>query len=184
MAEYGAPDGPPGVYPQNLMQPSAERSSLAETATVMLSTLAVLAMLGFVLAYWTWVWIAPAPEPRAHPAGAETHAANAGSLFGQARESGHPGAQAGTELRLLGLASASGKEPGYAVLQSGARQILAIRAGDEVAPGIRLEAVGVDHVVLVRNGARETLTWPAKNRPASLPRGTPAPNADSTGRER
>jgi general secretion pathway protein C len=167
------------------MQPSAERSSLAERATVMLCTLAAIAVLGCVLAYWTWAWIAPAPEPRAYPAaGLETRAANAGSLFGHAPDSAHSGTQPGTEFKLLGLASASGKEPGYAVLQSATRQILAIRAGDEIAPGILLEEVGVDYVVLARNGTRETLTWPAKGQPARLPRGPAVPHAGRAGREK
>jgi general secretion pathway protein C len=78
-------------------------------------------------------------------------------------------------MKLLGVAAASGKTRGYAVVQMEPRNILAVREGDEVAPGIRLAEVRTDHVILERNGVRETLAWPepgTRGQPAAQP---PAP---------
>jgi len=41
-----------------------------------------------------------------------------------------------------------------------------VQEGEDVTPGIRLAEVGTDHILLERNGTRETLTWPDKNKPA------------------
>lgn len=142
------------------------RSNLAQTAVVSVLRLAALMLLGLVLAYWTWTWLGPRPEPRvetsAQPAG-RTTAANA--LFGRA--TGNPGVDAPTAgpLSLLGVAAATGRTRGYALLRLDAR-LLAVRAGNEVAPGIRLEEVFADRVVLQRNGARETLALPERGKSA------------------
>jgi len=50
------------------------------------------------------------------------------------------------------------------------KQIVATREGEEIASGIRLAEVATDHVVLDRNGVRETLAWPEKA-PAAEPAG-------------
>lgn len=151
---------------------SPERSSLAQTAVVSLVTFAALALLGMVLAYWTWAWLAPLPEPR------DQSAAQAGGravgptpaaygLFGSARRDNggdrNSAAPTGIAVRLLGVVAATPGHYGYAVVQLEAREILAVRKGEDVAPGIRLAEVHPDHVILVRNGARESLAWPQRN---------------------
>lgn len=142
---------------------SPERSSDVETAVVVLATLAALALLGFVLAYWTWAWLAPRPELRAQAAAAPGgRVASANNLFGSVQRDAHIAAPTGIAIKLLGVVAASGGQRGYAVVQLEARQILAVREGEDVAPGIRLAQVHTDHVVLERNGARETLAWPTK----------------------
>jgi general secretion pathway protein C len=47
-------------------------------------------------------------------------------------------------------------------LKKQAKKTLAVLQGDEIEPGLRLAEVHVDHIVLERNGARETLAWPDK----------------------
>jgi len=128
-----------------------------------LATVAALVLLGIVAAYWTWGWLAPRPEPRAPAAPGTGGGASAGSLFGTAQRDQAGTASVGISIRLLGIVAATAGRSGYAVVQLEPRQILAVREGEDVAPGVRIAEVGTDHVVLDRAGIRETLTWPDKS---------------------
>lgn len=142
---------------------SLERSSFAQTAFVSLITLGALALLGWVLAYWTWAWLAPRPELRTQPVVAPGGGAvSAQGLFGSLQREQGIAAPTGIAIKLLGVAAASGGRRGYAVVLLEARQILAVHEGEDIAPGIRLAEVHADHVILERKGTRETLTWPEK----------------------
>ena len=149
---------------------SPEPSSPAETAVVVLATLAALMLLGLALAYWTWAWIAPRPELRAESAAEPgLRLESASSLFGRAQRNPNIAAPTGIAIKLLGVVAASGGRRGYAVVQLDAKQILAVREGEDLAPGIRLAEVHADHVILERGGARETLAWPVKTPSAESP---------------
>ena len=128
-----------------------------------LANVAALALLGIVLAYWSWAWLAPRPAPRA-PAAAEAGGdlSSAGALFGAVKAS----ARAATSgaLRLTGVFAASEGRRGHALLRLDAKQSVAVLQGEEVEPGVRLAEVHADHVVLERNGARETLALPESAR--------------------
>jgi general secretion pathway protein C len=164
---------------------SLERSGFAQTAVVSLATFAALALLGLVLAYWTWAWFAPRSEPPAQAA-EQTGGRGVGStagltqaasgLFGRAQRDG--AAPTGIAVRLLGVMAASGgrsgNRSGYAVLRLDAKQVIAVREGGEIEPGVRLAEVHADHVVLERSGVRETLAWPERSAPA----GAAAPAAN------
>lgn len=128
-----------------------------------LATCAALALLGVVLAYWTWAWLAPPPAPRA-PAAVETAGPTsfASGLFGRVKE-GSGAAAASAALRLLGVVAASAGRLGHALLRLDAKTTVAVLQGEDVEPGLRLAEVHVDHIILERNGARETLAWPEKN---------------------
>ncbi len=148
---------------------SLERSNLLPTAVVSLATFAALVLLGSVLAYWTWVWLAPRPEPRTlatMPAAGRVRAAF--GLFGIAQRGRSDAQPTGIAIRLLGLIAASGGEPGYALLRLDAKRTVAVRAGGEIEPGVRLAEVHADHIVLERGGVRETLTWPKRGQSALL----------------
>jgi general secretion pathway protein C len=149
-----------------MQQLPLERSGFFQTAAVFAFTLAALALLGMVLAYWTWAWFAPRAEPRMPLASVDAGStAAAGQVFGQAaRDSAAP---TGIAMRLLGIVAASRGRQGNAVVQLDGKQILAVTEGGDVAPGIRLAEVHPDHVVLERGGARETLTWPDKRLPGA-----------------
>ena len=137
------------------------RSRFAQTAIVDTSMTLALGLLGLVLAYWTWAWFAPAPLPRAmqvsEPPG---RLAAAGDLFGR----GQPGAplQSPTALavKLLGVIAGQPQGSGYALLQLDAKDTRVVHAGGELAPGIRVESVLPQQVILQREGSRETLAWP------------------------
>ncbi|MFA5915464.1 MAG: type II secretion system protein N [Burkholderiales bacterium] len=144
------------------------RSGLAQTALVSLLMLMAVALLGAVLAYWTWVWFAPRPQLRTEATAAQTGSvASAGAVFGSVPRNQAAAAPTGIAIKLLGVVAASGGRRGYAVLQLEAKQILAVHEGEEIAPGIRLAEVHADHVILERNGVRETLAWP--QRPGTAP---------------
>ena len=152
---------------------STKRSSLAETAIVFALPGAAVGLLGLVLAYWTWVWLAPRPEPRAQAfAEGGARAETAYGLFGSGQLDRSIAAPTGIAIKLLGVVAASGGRRGYAVVEFEPRQIIAVRGGADIAPGIRLAEVHPDHVVLERNGGRETLAWPEKKTSAesSAPR--------------
>lgn len=154
---------------------SPERSGFAQTAAVSCVTLAAVALLGWVLAYWTWAWLAPRSEPRAQATvqtGGGVEAAY--GLFGSAQRDRNGASPTGIAVRLLGVAAASAGRRGYAVVQLDAKQILAVHEGEDIAPGIRLAEVRADHVILERNGTRETLTWPKKQTSVN----PPAPQID------
>lgn len=143
------------------------RSNFAQSAVVSVLTLGALMLLGLVLAYWTWTWLGPRPEPRVETIPEPTgRMASATALFGRAQHS--PGADAltGSAIKLLGVVAATSEGAGYAVVRLDAKQILAVRAGEDVAPGIRLEEVFPDHVILQRSGVRETLAWPERSKSA------------------
>ena len=150
------------------------RANLAQTAIVSLLTLAALALLGLVLAYWTWIWFGPRPEPRveisAEPTGSM---ASANMLFGRPPRVQSAEAPTGLSIKLLGVVAATRGMPGYALVQLDAKQIYAVRAGEDIAPGLRLESVFADRVTLERNGTRETLSLQERGKSAPPP--PPAP---------
>ena len=149
---------------------SLDRSGLAQTAVVSSVTLVALVLLGVVLAYWTWVWLGPRSEPRAQPlAEPAGGVASATSLFGNVQQGRNIAAPTGIAINLLGVVAASGDRRGYAVVQLEGKQILAVHEREDISPGIRLAEVHADHVILERNGTRETLTWPEKKRAVKPP---------------
>ena len=142
------------------------RVNVAQTVLVSSLTLVAVALLGAVLAYWTWAWFAPRAEPRMEASAVQNGSvASAGGLFGTVPR-GQAAAPTGIAIKLLGVVAASGGRRGYAVVQLEGKQILAVHEGEDIAPGIRLAEVDADHVILERNGVRETLAWPERPGPA------------------
>lgn len=152
------------------MQFSLGPTEFAQTAVVTAVTIAALALLGLVGGYWTWQWLAPRQEPHVQ---AQTESggqiAPALELFGSIPKGGNTLAQTGIAIRLLGVVAALEGRDGYAIVVLDGKQIVATREGQDIAPGIRLEGVATDHVVLDRNGIRESLAWPEKTPVAEPP---------------
>ena len=124
-----------------------------------LATLTAASLLGVVAAYWSWAWLAPAPVARA-PAAFEARTSSAGGLFGTAKQG--MAAATASAVRLTGVVAASGGRRGHAVLRLDGKTSVAVLQGEDVEPGLRLAEVHADHIVLERDGARETLAWPEK----------------------
>ena len=144
------------------------RSNNTQTALASAATLAALLLLGYVLAYWTWAWLGPRPEPRVEPISEPAgRMAGASTLFGNAQVAPASTAPTGLAIKLIGVVSASGRKPGYALVQIDPKTIVAVRAGDDIAPGVRLEKVFPDHVTLQRAGTSEELPL-AERKPAPV----------------
>jgi general secretion pathway protein C len=139
------------------------RPNFAQTVLVYSLTLLTIALLGAVLAYWTWAWFAPRAEPRVETSAVQNASvASAGTLFGSVPRSQAAAAPTGIAIKLLGVVAASGGRRGYAVVQLEGKQILAPHEGEDLSPGMRLTEVHADHVILERNGVRETLALPER----------------------
>lgn len=146
---------------------SFDRSHLPQTAAITLVTVAALTLFAVVAAYWTWEWFAPRQESRALAvANAGDHVSSAQELFGKLERDRSSASRTGVAISLFGIVAATAGQRGYAVMKLEPGEILVVREGEDIAPGIRLAKVGVGHVVLERGGASETLAWPEKNTPA------------------
>lgn len=139
-----------------------------ETFVTSLATLAALALLAYVLAYWTWTWFAPRSAPRSATIAEAPRIETAYQLFG-GTTAALSTAQGGTAVTLMGIAATSGRKPGYSVLRVDGRRTLLVREGEEIAPGLKLSEIHADRVVLDRGGARETLQWPVRGAGALKP---------------
>lgn len=151
---------------------SIDRSNHAQTALVYLIILAALALLGGVLLYWARLWFIPHPPPnlesgtRANMEATED-ISTVSDLFGIAqREQPSIAVPAGPEIRLFGVIAASGGGRGYAILQTDGKETLAVPEGEDIAPGLLLAEVRPEHIVLERDGMRETLALQRQNPPA------------------
>lgn len=134
-----------------------------------LATAALVLLLAWLLARWTWVFLAPPAESAAEPAAVAVDLAAVARLFGGAAPSSGPAAPAGTAsgLRLKGVIAPSPARNGSAVFNAGGKDI-AVALGGEVRPGVKLEAVEPDHVVVSRSGVRERVDL--DTRMAAVPR--------------
>jgi general secretion pathway protein C len=135
----------------------------------------LLLALAALLAHWTWRFAAPGPQQPAGAAragidlGAELVSLRAARLFGAAQgQSGEP-AEPVTSLnfKLRGVFAASGGQPAMAIVNVDG-QDQAAATGHELAPGVVLDAVAPDHVILLNRGVRERLDLEAVGRPLAL----------------
>lgn len=128
-----------------------------------LITFALILVLAMQLAYWTWVFAtpkAPLPPRAAQPAGsADTLArARATALFGDAPDGHHaaaPSVEARGDILVTGVFAAIGTLPAFAILSVDGQPGQPVKAGDAFRPGLMLESVAPDHVIVRRNGVRE-----------------------------
>lgn len=149
--------------------PIARSNNPAQTAAVYAVTFAALMLLAVVLAYWTWIWFGPRAAPRAEPMSEPVSRSTiAHTLFGSPQGGQVAAAPTGLAIKLVGVVAASGDKPSYAVVQVDAKTILAVRAGEEIAPGIRLDKVFADRVTLLRTGASEELALAERKKPAPV----------------
>lgn len=145
------------------------QSNKAQTAIAFIATLAALTLMALVLAYWTWAWLGPRTEPRTEPLGDPVgRLSSVGTLFGTAQASVATALPAALQIKLIGVVAASGREPGYALVQVDAKKVLTVRAGDEIAPGVRLEKVFPDRVTLKRTDSTEELALAERKMPSPV----------------
>lgn len=148
------------------MRTSSASLRVAETTGVAALTLASVALLGAVAAYWTWQWIAPRPAPLASVT-AKTHTLEtAYRLFRDGRVAP---VLAPAGFALVGVAASTTIGSGYAIVHNGTRTLV-VRDGEEAAPDVRVAEVHATHVVLDRGGRLETLELPKHRAPSAASR--------------
>ncbi|MHB1591029.1 MAG: type II secretion system protein N [Sulfuricella sp.] len=117
----------------------------------------------WLLSHWIWLFF-PASQsvpPRMPLTQVTTGDALAvigkAHLFGDAAEPAAPTGLTALNFKLLGVFAAREKEGMAAIINTGDPKNKAVRAGEEVAPGIVLDTVFADHVLLRRQGVTERL---------------------------
>lgn len=137
--------------------------------------LMLLLALAALLAHWTWRFAAPdAPLPAAAAGAgagldAQLAALRAAQLFGAAEARTETASARATalDLKLRGVFSGRAGQPALAIVGvDGEDQ--AVASGDEVVPGVVLDAVAPDHVILLNHGVRERLDLDPLGRPLAL----------------
>jgi type II secretory pathway component PulC len=128
------------------------------------ATLLALALLCWVLARWTWVLFAPAVPVVVPPAPAPIDLQAALDDILRARLfSGQPGATpepaitTRRDLQLAGVLATAPQGRGWAVLQIEGKAHQVASSGSEIVPGVTLDQVFADHVVVDRRGNRERI---------------------------
>lgn len=156
-------------------------------------TFTLVIVLAMQLAYWTWIFFTPkVPLPPQKPAGANTGNAIQkvidAHLFGAAAATDAPVAvTAATNMRLSGVFAAVGNLPAFAIISFDGQPSQPVRNGAVITPGVVLEAVFPDHVLIRRNGVRERLELDARGTAAAQPgmpttvAVTPTVNVDTLG---
>jgi general secretion pathway protein C len=145
---------------------------------VPLLNLLLLLALAALLAHWTWRFAAPQPpQPPADARadvklGAALDSLRSARLFGAAEGGAGAAAERATtlNLKLRGVFAALGGLPALAIVNVDG-QDQAIAAGQEIQPGVLLDAVAPDHALLLNRGVRERLDLEAMGRPLTLTNG-------------
>lgn len=142
-----------------------------------LINLLLLLALAALLAHWTWRFAAPVTLPAADARadvklGAALESLRAAQLFGAAAgEAGAAVEQATSlNLKLRGVFAALGGLPALAILNVDG-QDQAVATGNEIVPGVVLDAVAPDHAILLNRGVRERLDLDAVGAPLTLSSG-------------
>src|SRR6267378_1951845 len=170
--------------------PSAGRV-LGHRAVPAVATVAALLLLCWTLAQGTSRLLQPASPAVVRAGGADLtdlRALASTQLFGRAAPSRNPAAEASVapsnlNLTLTGVAvRASG---GCALVIVQGQPESAFCSGDELSPGVRLDTVQGDRIVIVRNGAREAVFMKdAAGTAAAGVAAAPPPIVQSTGPDR
>lgn len=137
----------------------------AQRVLAWLLTVVACALLGFTIAYWTWAWFAPRTQSRIEaevPAAGAVAAAS--GLFGKAASAADDAAIPAGAILLLGIMAAADSRAGRALVRVDGNPSVAVRAGEDIEPGLQLVEVHADHIVLDRGGAQEALVLPAPGR--------------------
>jgi general secretion pathway protein C len=137
--------------------------------------LLLLLTLAALLAHWTWRFAAPVPPQPAADAradiklGADLASLRAARLFGAAAgAAGAPVEQVTSlNLKLRGVFASLGSLPAMAILGVDG-QDQAAAPGNEIVPGVVLDAVAPNHVILLNRGVRERLDLEAVGLPLPL----------------
>jgi hypothetical protein len=147
---------------------------------VALATLAAGALLALVVAYWGWRWLGPSPPPpvATAPGGPSAEAIIAAAPFGRAGPGTGPAAPAGAsapagsalpaDARLLGVFAGSDGD-GYALLRLPDRGAVLVKSGQDIASGVKLDAVRADGIRISERGTSRDIPLRPGTGPAPVP---------------
>jgi general secretion pathway protein C len=124
-----------------------------------LTSLALVVVLAFQLAWWGWHFFAPAPQRSESVAPPPVDRALARTLLGDpgAVEPVATGAAANnTGIRLKGVFAVDGKTLSAAIINTGGRDT-SVRVGETISEGVKLVEVSAAQIVISRAGVRETI---------------------------
>ncbi len=172
--------------------PSAERiqSVLAHRAVHAAATLAALLWLAWGLSQGTWRMLQPSAPAVARAGGAELgdlRALTSSHPFGRAplRAPAPEARVAVSNLAMTLTGVAMRAAGGCALIIVQGQPESAFCAGEEISPGVRLDSVQRDRIVIVRGGAREAvLMKDAEVTPGLAAAAPPQPMVQSTGDRR
>lgn len=133
------------------------------------SSLVLLALLAWTCAHWFWVFAAP--EPAVLAAQVEPGPRSPLESIARANLYGASAPQpvvlaVQSDLMLRGISST--RKGGMAVIAIDKGKTVAVGNGDEIVPGVRLEKVLPDHVVISRGGVPQRLDLPQR-KPTDTP---------------
>jgi general secretion pathway protein C len=142
---------------------NAASNVLAHSAAQFAATLAALLLVCWSLAQVTWkLWqpAAPAVGRASFEAGVDIRSLLSARPFGNAavQPANDDGRLARSNLNITVTGVASRKVGGCALVVVQGQPEAAYCAGEELTPGVRLESVQVDRIVILRNGVRESVT--------------------------
>jgi general secretion pathway protein C len=120
-------------------------------------TLALVAVLGLQIAWWTWRVISP-PSLMTAQDNVSINPSLARTLFGDAGSAGDSATitASSSGITLKGVYAVDGKTLSAAVLNGGSKD-QAVVVGGEIQSGVKLIEVHADHVFISRNGVRERI---------------------------
>src|SRR2546429_8566024 len=162
------------------------QAALSPRALPATATVAALLMLCWTLAQGTWRVLQPASPAVARAAGADpTDLRGLGGvqLFGRAapRSSAAETSVAPSNLNMTLTGVAARSTGGCALVIIQGQPEAAFCSGEEVSPGVRLDTVERDRIVIVRNGVREAVFMKDAEGAAAV---APPPIVQSVGADR
>jgi hypothetical protein len=135
---------------------------ILQEGSILLLELALVAALAVSLAHWTWIVLAPraiaAPSSLAQPEETRPGALAKRHLLGASTDgvaAGEGSAVSTSRLKLLGVFSRGNSGAGRAILAPESGRPVTALTGEAVVPGIVLQEVRPDHVLLLRDGIVE-----------------------------
>jgi general secretion pathway protein C len=122
-----------------------------------LVTVALVLVLAWLLAKWTWVFLTPPQSAAGAKASGGVDLAAVARLFGGDAPAGPVAAAGGSGgIHLKGVIAPTPADIGSAIFNLGGKDV-AVPLGGEIRPGMKLETVEPDHVVILRGGVRERI---------------------------
>lgn len=145
-----------------------------------LPLLALMIVLATQLAHWTWTFITPNRDTPS-PSVVQTDAAAAARmiisehLFGYADQTANPASSdASLNIRLSGVFATRGRSASYAIVNTGAKTDQTVRVGDEIQPGVTLQAVHPASITVNHAGLTKRISLVQKDPEQLLTQATPA----------